>query len=47
MAGNQAVFSFYTSDELSDYSVIVEGISKNGKICSVRSDFSVTAKYNP
>jgi TonB-dependent SusC/RagA subfamily outer membrane receptor len=46
MAGNQAVFSFYTSDELSDYSVIVEGISKNGKICSVRSDFSVTAKYN-
>jgi TonB-dependent SusC/RagA subfamily outer membrane receptor len=47
MTENQAAFSFYTSDELSEYSVIVEGISKNGKICSLRSDFSVTAKYKP
>jgi TonB-dependent SusC/RagA subfamily outer membrane receptor len=47
MGGNHAAFTFFTSDELSDYSVIVEGISKNGKICSARSDFSVKAKYNP
>jgi hypothetical protein len=44
MAGDKATFSFYTSDEQTEYSVVVEGISKKGKICSIRSDFSVTGK---
>jgi TonB-dependent SusC/RagA subfamily outer membrane receptor len=47
MTENHAVFTFYTSDELSEYSVMVEGISKNGKICTLRKDFSVTARNKP
>lgn len=36
--------SFFTSDELAKYDVIVEGISKNGKICFGTASFSVDKK---
>jgi hypothetical protein len=32
---------FFTSDELADYVVVVEGITKNGKICFGTTGFSV------
>ncbi|MDP2888149.1 MAG: hypothetical protein Q8P34_04165 [Bacteroidota bacterium] len=32
---------FFTSDELADYVVVVEGITKNGKICFGTASFSV------
>ncbi|MBN1821019.1 MAG: TonB-dependent receptor plug domain-containing protein, partial [Prolixibacteraceae bacterium] len=38
----KASLEFFTCDNLSDYVVIVEGISKNGKICYGTGRFSVT-----
>lgn len=35
---------FFTSDELADYVVVVEGISKNGKICFGTTKFTVDKK---
>ncbi len=46
VVNGSAKFDFFTSDELSEYSVIVEGISKNGKICSATENFLVTGFYN-
>jgi len=46
VATGSAKFDFFTADELSDYSVIVEGISKNGKICSAMENFRVTGFHN-
>jgi hypothetical protein len=35
---------FFTSDELSSYDIIVEGITKNGKICFGTTSFTVDKK---
>lgn len=40
----KANLDFFTSDEISDYVVYLEGISKNGKICFGTSSFSVAKK---
>ena len=40
----KANISFYTSDQLGDYLVFVEGISKNGKILLGTSSFTVSQK---
>ncbi|MBN1821020.1 MAG: hypothetical protein JW833_09895 [Prolixibacteraceae bacterium] len=42
----KANLEFFTCDNLSNYIVIVEGISKNGKICYGTGRFSVTGRYN-
>ncbi len=38
--------AFYTSDELADYLIIMEGISRSGKVFSVLGEFSVTGYHN-
>ena len=35
---------FFTSDEIAQYVVTVEGISKNGKICFGTTSFTVNKK---
>jgi hypothetical protein len=40
----KANIDFFTSDELAEYVVFVEGISKNGKICFGTTSFSVDKK---
>ncbi len=42
----KSAISFYTSDELGNYVLILEGISRSGKLFSVFSDFSVTGYHN-
>ena len=44
--GNKAHIEFYTSDELADYIIIVEGVGKSGKMYSGSSRFSVTRYFN-
>ena len=44
LKSGKANINFYTSDELGDYVVFVEGISKNGKICFGTTRFSVVKK---
>lgn len=41
LKNNKASVEFFTSDFLSDYIVIVEGISAEGKICTGLAEFSV------
>lgn len=43
---NKAYIEFYTSDELADYIIIVEGVGKSGKMYSGTSRFSVTRYFN-
>lgn len=40
----KAKLGFFTSDELANYRIVVEGITKNGKICFGEADFSVSEK---
>lgn len=40
----EAIFGFFTSDELASYRILVEGITKNGKICFGESEFTVTER---
>jgi len=40
----QSKFSFFTSDEQAQYDVLVEGITKNGKICFGTTSFLVNKK---
>ncbi len=40
----KADFGFFTSDELAQYVIFVEGITKNGKICFGTTSFSVNKK---
>jgi hypothetical protein len=42
----KATVSFFTCDNLSDYAIFVEGITKNGNILSGVKQFSVT-EFNP
>ncbi len=42
VTNGSAKIEFFTSDNLARYQVVVEGISKNGKICSATSLFSVS-----
>lgn len=44
MGNGKANINFYTSDELAQYVVFVEGITKNGKICFGTTNFSVDKK---
>lgn len=44
MKSGKANIDFYTSDELADYVVFVEGITKNGKICFGTTSFKVERK---
>jgi hypothetical protein len=40
----KANINFFTSDEVADYVVVVEGITKNGKICFGTASFTVDKK---
>ncbi len=40
----RANLDFYTSDEMAQYDIFVEGITKNGKICFGTTSFSVNKK---
>ena len=44
MGNAKANINFYTSDELAQYVVFVEGMTKNGKICFGTTTFSVDKK---
>jgi len=44
LENGKANLGFFTSDELSQYVVVVEGISQNGKICFGTKSFSVDKK---
>jgi hypothetical protein len=44
LENGKANLGFFTSDELSQYVVVVEGISQNGKICFGTASFSVDKK---
>lgn len=44
MKNGKATINFYTADELADYVVYVEGITKNGKICYGTTTFRVDKK---
>ena len=41
----KATLNFFTSDELTDYVVYIEGVSKEGKICYGTTGFKVVKKY--
>jgi hypothetical protein len=43
LKSGKAAIEFYTSDELAYYTVIIEGISKKGKICHATATFRVTS----
>jgi hypothetical protein len=40
----KSAIDFFTSDDIANYLIFVEGISKNGKICFGTTTFSVTKK---
>jgi hypothetical protein len=43
---NKAHIEFYTSDELADYIVVVEGVGKSGRMYSAIGGFRVTSYFN-
>lgn len=43
---NKAHIEFYTSDELADYIVVVEGVGKSGRMYSAIGGFWVTSYFN-
>lgn len=41
LTNGQAMVSFFTSDNLSDYTIFVEGISSNGRACIGQAGLTV------
>lgn len=46
LQNNEAEVSFFTCDNLSEYTIFIEGITGNGKACIGSAGFMVDTKNN-